>query len=74
MCEGQIETCDICLKIILYEKSFFIPFNENEPNTITYERQDHPRCEVLERKRKKALDILQKIEEDIEEERWAAEQ
>jgi len=74
MCEGQIETCDICLKIILYEQTVFIPFNENEPNTITYERVEHIRCQILRRKRKKALDILQRIEEDIEEERWAAEQ
>jgi hypothetical protein len=74
MCEGEIETCNICLKIILYEKSFFIPSDDSKPTEITYERQDHPRCEVLERKRKKALDILKKIEEDIEEERWISEQ
>ena len=67
-------TCDICFKMIQYEEIVYIPFNEHEPNEITYQRQDHTRCEILQRKRKKALEILQKIEEEIEEERWISEQ
>jgi hypothetical protein len=60
--------------MIQYEKIVYIPFNEHQPNEITYVRQDHIRCEILRKKRKKALQILKEIEEDIEEERWIAEQ
>ena len=70
MCEGQIQTCHICFKMIEYEKMVYIPFDDSKPNKIIYEKHLHIRCQILERKRNKALDFLKKIEEEIEEERY----